>query len=253
MTSHVEPQLDAILSFHSIDDSGGILSYPERELAQLLNLLVDDGVAIVPLARLLETAPDGRRRVALTFDDGIRTVRTAALPLLKARALPFTLFVVSDFVGRDNGWPSQPTGIARMALLDWSELAELRDAGAEIGGHSATHVELRGLSPAEWTRELADSRKRLEDRLGVTVTSFAYPYGSHDDEAVRRVGSQFERAVTTRLDYVHRGEEAFRLPRLDSHYLQPAARWRRLFGWRARTTIELRAFARSLRGGGGRS
>jgi peptidoglycan/xylan/chitin deacetylase (PgdA/CDA1 family) len=246
----LETPSDAILSFHSIDDSGGLLSYPERELARLLDALVDDGVAIVPLARLLEPARDVRPRVALTFDDGIRTVRTAALPLLHARALPFTLFVVSGYVGRDNGWPSQRKGIARMALLDWSELAELRDAGAEIGGHTANHVELLNLSDAAWSRELADSKKTLEDRLGVAVTSFAYPYGSHDDEAVRRVGSRFERAVTTRLAYVERGEEAYRLPRLESHYLQPAARWRPLFGWRARTGLKLRAFARALRGEG---
>jgi len=241
--------LDAILTFHSIDDSGGLLSYPERELARLLDGLLEEGVAIVPLARLLESPPAARPRVALTFDDGSKTVRSAALPLLEARALPFTLFVVTDFVGRDNGWPSQRKGIARMPLLDWSELGELRDAGAEIGSHSASHAALRGLAEADWTRELADSKKRLEDRLGVAATSFAYPYGIHDDEAERRVAASFARAVTTRFAYVQGGEPPRRLPRLESHYLQPASRWRPLFGRRARAAIRLRAVARAIRGG----
>ena len=240
--------LDAILTFHSIDDSGGLLSYPERELARLLDGLLEEGVAIVPLAQLLAKPPGARRRVALTFDDGLKSVRSAALPLLKARALPFTLFVVTDFVGRDNGWPSQRKGIARMPLLDWRELEELRDAGAEIGSHSASHVALRGLSEAGWTHELADSKRYLEDRLGIAAASFAYPYGVHDDESVARVSACFERAVTTRLAYVRSGEPPARLPRLESHYLQPASRWRPLFGWRARFGIGLRACARSLRG-----
>jgi len=255
----VEARLDAILTFHSIDDSGGLLSYPGRELARLLDDLLEEGVAIVPLARLLEPRPDDARsrsaltgarpRVALTFDDGFKTVRSAALPLLNDRALPFTLFVVTDFVGRDNGWPSQRRGIARMPLLDWSELAELRDAGAEVGSHSATHVALRALAESEWTRELADSRKRLEDRLGVAASSFAYPCGVHDGEAERRVAACFERAVTTRLAYVRGGAAPWCLPRLESHYLQPASRWRPLFGWRARAGLRLRAVARAIRGG----
>jgi peptidoglycan/xylan/chitin deacetylase (PgdA/CDA1 family) len=243
----VAAPLDAILTFHSIDDSGGLLSYPERELARLLDGLLEEGVAIVPLARLVERPPDARPRVALTFDDGLKTVRSAALPLLKTRSLPFTLFVVTDFVGRDNGWPSQRRGIARRPLLDWSELEELRDAGAEIGSHSASHVALRGLAEAGWTRELADSRKRLEDRLGVAATSFAYPYGIHGDEAERRVAESFARAVTTRLAYVRRGEPPLRMPRLESHYLQPASRWRALFGGRARAGIRWRAVARAIR------
>lgn len=244
----MERRRDAILTFHSIDDSGGLLSYPERELARLLDGLEADGVAIAPLARLLERPADQRPRVALTFDDGLKTVRSAALPLLRARALPFTLFVVTDFVGRDNGWPTQRRGIARLPLLDWDELKELRDAGVEIGSHSATHARLHGLSEAEWSRELADSRKRLEDRLGVAASSFAYPDGVHDDEAVRRVAACYERAVTTRLSFVQEGAEPCRLPRLESHYLQPASRWRPLFGWRARARLRLQAIARRARG-----
>lgn len=239
---------DAILTFHSIDDSGGLLSYPERELARLLDGLEADGVAIVPLARLLERPADARPRVALTFDDGLKTVRSAALPLLLARALPFTLFVVTGFVGRDNGWPTQRRGVARLPLLDWGELAELRDAGVEIGSHSATHARLRGLAEVEWSRELADSRKTLEDRLGVAVASFAYPDGIHDDEAVRRVAGCFERAVTTQLAFVQDGAQPCRLPRLESHYLKPAASWRPLFGWRAHARLGARAIARRLRG-----
>lgn len=244
----MERRRDAILTFHSIDDSGGLLSYPERELARLLDGLESDGVAIVPLARLLEKPADARPRVALTFDDGLKSVRSAALSLLKARALPFTLFVVTEFVGRDNGWPTQRRGVARLPLLDWKQLEELRDAGAEIGSHSATHARLRGLTEADWSRELADSRKTLEDRLGVAAASFAYPDGVHDDEAVRRVAGCYERAVTTRLAYVQSGAAPCRLPRLESHYLQPASSWRPLFGWRARARMGARAIARRVRG-----
>src|SRR5688572_13678458 len=133
--------MDAILAFHSIDDSGSVLSYRRDELAALLDGLREEGVALVPLGELLVPRRDGRHRVALTFDDGLRSVLDA-LPLL--RGVPATIFVVAGRVGLDNRWPSQPAGIARFELLTWPQLAELRDAGFEIGGHTATHPDLRG-------------------------------------------------------------------------------------------------------------
>jgi peptidoglycan/xylan/chitin deacetylase (PgdA/CDA1 family) len=53
---------------------------------------------IIPLDKLLRNGtPD--RAVVLTFDDGYRSVYVNAFPLLKARGLPATIYLVTDVVG----------------------------------------------------------------------------------------------------------------------------------------------------------
>jgi len=243
--------MDAILAFHSIDDGGSVLSYRAVELGRLLDLLREEGVGLARLDELLAPAADGRHRVALTFDDGLRSVHRHALPLLAAASAPFTVYVVSDWVGRDNRWPSQPPGIPRFELMDWSELAELRAAGASIGGHTAGHVRLRGLAAAELARELDDSRRRIEERLGESVRHFAYPYGAHDRASVARVRAGYATAATTRLSFLR--EPAARrdphlLPRIDAWYLREPDRRLPLFGARSRGRIALRALLRRAKG-----
>jgi peptidoglycan/xylan/chitin deacetylase (PgdA/CDA1 family) len=249
--------VDAILAFHSIDDGGSVLSYRRNELAQLIDGLRAEGVRFATLDELLAPAPatstasSRAHRVAITFDDGFRSVREQALPVLAAASVPFTVFVVSDWVGRDNRWPSQPAGIARFELMGWKELAELRAAGVELGGHTANHVHLRGLAAAELARELDDSKRRLEQELGAAVRHFAYPYGSHDAASVAQVRAGYASAVTTKLAFLPEPPSArdrHLLPRLDAWYLREPARRLPLFGGRSRARLAWRALLRKLKG-----
>ena len=242
--------MDAIVAFHSIDDSGSVLSYAPHDLEVLLDRLLEQGVAIVPLAELVTPRPAAAHRVALTFDDGMKSVRTAALPLLAKRKLPFTVFVVSEWVGRDNRWPSQPAAIGRFELMDWAELAELIAAGGSIGGHTANHVHLRALDAATATHELTDSKARLQERLGIAVDHFAYPYGTFDAASVEQVRRDYSAAVTTRLAYLPAAiaRDPFRLPRLDSWYLRAPADRAPLFSGSTRAWIGWRALLRSVKG-----
>jgi peptidoglycan/xylan/chitin deacetylase (PgdA/CDA1 family) len=247
--------VDAILAFHSIDDSGSVLSYRRDELARLIDGLRAEGVAFVPLDELLGSAgggaSGGAKRVALTFDDGLRSVREAALPLLQRERVPFLTYVVSGRVGSDNRWPTQPPAIPRFELMDWKELEELRDAGVGIGGHTASHPHLRGLADGELAREVDDSRHALEQRLGVAVRHFAYPYGSLDERSVARVRAGYASAVTTRLAWLPEpaaARDACRLPRLDTWYLRAPERRLPLFSAATRRWIAWRALLRRVKG-----
>ncbi|TPW20504.1 MAG: polysaccharide deacetylase, partial [Elusimicrobia bacterium] len=107
-------------------------------------------------------------RLAVTFDDGYRDTLTTAAPLLAARGFPFTVFVPARHLGTAN-------------YLDHAGLRELASLpGAAVGAHGADHVPLTRLDDAALARELADSRKRLEDVLGRTVDRMSYPFGAVD-------------------------------------------------------------------------
>lgn len=242
--------MDALLSFHGIDRSRSVLSYAPDEFERLLDGLQADGVAIVPLAELLAGRAAGAGdRVALTFDDGFRSVHAEALPQLARRRLPFLVYVVAGWIGRDNRWPGQPAAIERFELMGESELRELVAAGGELGGHSMNHVDCRGLDAATAQRELVDARTTLEQRFGVAVRHFAWPYGRFDAASRARIAAHWESAATTRLDYLPREVAPARhdLPRIDTWYLRDPARRLPLFSARTRAWIGWRRLLRRVK------
>jgi peptidoglycan/xylan/chitin deacetylase (PgdA/CDA1 family) len=154
-------------------------------------------------------ALDARRTMAVTFDDAFRSVRTLGLPILQQLGVPATVFVPTDQVG---GTPMSWPGIDEWAGgpherelvgCTWEELAELADAGWEIGSHTCSHRRLTTLSDHEVRAELVDSKAECEDRLGRPCRSLAYPYGDHDARiarAARRAGYSAAGALPSRFD-----------------------------------------------------
>jgi peptidoglycan/xylan/chitin deacetylase (PgdA/CDA1 family) len=61
--------------------------------------------------------------------------------------------------------------------MTWDQVAELRDAGMGVGGHSLTHPVLAQLPREEQEREIEGCRARLQEALGLDMTSFSYPVG----------------------------------------------------------------------------
>jgi peptidoglycan/xylan/chitin deacetylase (PgdA/CDA1 family) len=106
--------------------------------------------------------------VSLTFDDGdadnyqIRDV-------LKANDLHATFYVVSGFTGTAG-------------YMTGEQLQGLYQDGNEIGGHTLNHTKLSEVRGAELKTEICQDRLNLLAQ-GFVVTSFAYPYGFHDEES----------------------------------------------------------------------
>jgi peptidoglycan/xylan/chitin deacetylase (PgdA/CDA1 family) len=66
--------------------------------------------------------------------------------------------------------------------ITWDMLSELAaDPHVEIGGHTISHPRISSLSAEAAESELAGCRKRLEEKLGIPVRHFAFPYGRAAD------------------------------------------------------------------------
>jgi hypothetical protein len=63
----------------------------------------------------------------------------------------------------------------------------------------------------------------LEDRLGIPVESFAYPYGRSTVETRRMVSAHFRAACGTTLHSALPGSDRAELPRIDAYYFRPPA------------------------------
>jgi len=82
--------------------------------------------------------------------------------------------------------------LGRRRFLDWDEAKEMRAAGMDIGAHSHTHPVLSRLPAEDQYRELAESRRILEQQLGCDVHSCAYPVGGREafDETTIRAAER---------------------------------------------------------------
>jgi peptidoglycan/xylan/chitin deacetylase (PgdA/CDA1 family) len=212
------PHRSCILTYHSLDTSGSVISLAPQTFRDQMACLADAGVPVVPLDRIRETPG----AVALTFDDGFRNFFDLALPVLQKHQFTATVFAVSSYCGRRNDWPTQPrnTGIPTLELMRWEELQQAANAGIRIGCHTATHPRLSQLSDEQLEQELQTCRAAIEDRAGVAADTFAYPYGDSNARVRRAAQRHFRLACGTALGFVSPHSETWDFPRLDVYYLR---------------------------------
>jgi peptidoglycan/xylan/chitin deacetylase (PgdA/CDA1 family) len=158
----------------------------EAQMEELKN----KGISVIPMQDFLawrrgEKAIPAKSAI-LTFDDGWKSQHEVAWPILKKYNYPLTLFIYTEGI--------RPGHFSGGESMSWDQLAEMRDAGVDIQGHSATHSDLRRpydkvakkkLNPQEYEewleKELSGSKQMIEQKLGVKVNCFAVPYGFHND------------------------------------------------------------------------
>lgn len=215
----------AVLTYHSIDDSGSAISIRPDVFARQVKWLASGRVKVRSLSELAERPTADDDAVALTFDDAFENFEKHAAPLLVDHGLPVTLFVVTDRAGRTNDWNGRPVpGIPTLPLLGWKALERLAASGVTLGAHSRTHPDLTQLDAAALDDEIIGCAEQFERRLGVTPKAFAYPYGRVDNVVAERVAAAFTWGCTTELRSLQDSESAVLLPRLDMFYFQTISR-----------------------------
>jgi peptidoglycan/xylan/chitin deacetylase (PgdA/CDA1 family) len=199
------------------------------------------------------TAPPASRTLAVTFDDGHRSVLELGLPVLSELGVPATVFVVTGpadsgrslTFGRLGGY----VGTAdehELASLDWDGLRRLSEQGWEIGSHTQTHARLTDLDDTALARELAESRETCAARLGRPCVSVAYPFGAADARvtaAARAAGYWAGAAVESGA----RVGDALRHPRVPIYLGDDSERFARKTSF-VRRRLAVSRLGRALRG-----
>lgn len=119
---------------------------------------------VLPLSEAVEalrTEAMPPRAVAITFDDGYRSVHDIALPILRELSLPATVFLTSGYVGESNMWNDRIIQAVQEMPLD---VLDLRDVG--LGVHSLKSTTDRKIT----VERLTEGSKYLPqvERLGLT-------------------------------------------------------------------------------------
>jgi peptidoglycan/xylan/chitin deacetylase (PgdA/CDA1 family) len=241
----------AILTYHSLDDTGSVLSTSPQLFAEHMRVLSQLDANIVNLKDLgRERSGDyaSKPMIAITFDDGFQNVYEHGFPVLQNYGFPATIFLVTDYCGRTNSWPSQPAEIRCQPLLEWKQIKEMSRAGITFGSHTRTHPDLTTIATCDVEEEIVGSKRAIEDALGVPANTFAYPYGSLNEAVKKVAGTHFALACSTLLGFIDSRSNFLALERLDMYYLRRLSLLSHLFTPVAISYIRCRRFIRELRG-----
>ncbi|MGH8930842.1 MAG: polysaccharide deacetylase family protein [Egibacteraceae bacterium] len=201
----------SLLAFHHIEGA------TEGEFARQISLLRDHDVVSLDAALDGLARGDRTHRVVLTFDGGSTGVYRHAWPLLEARRLPFTVYLVT---AQANGQPHLGGSAAPALgpLLTWDQAKELSDSGlCTIGNSAGSHGH-----PERFTPDQLDlGAEEIERHVGVAPAHFAYPWSvpARGIEAALRM--RFRSAATGRVGRNLPGDDPIQLKRIPVRETDP--------------------------------
>lgn len=235
-----------VLCYHALSERfpAQLSTTPER-FSRQLEMLARRGYRGVRFSEAVRRPPG--RTVAVTFDDGYRSVLQLGLPILDELGWPATIFVPTDFI--DGQVPMSWPGIERwlggehegeLLPLSWEQLRTLAGHGWEVGSHTCSHPRLTELDDETLARELGESRSACELHMRRPCESLAYPYGDVDARVVAAAAAAgYETAAA--LPHRPGPERALEWPRVGVYFKDSLGRFalkslplvRRLRGLRA--------------------
>jgi peptidoglycan/xylan/chitin deacetylase (PgdA/CDA1 family) len=135
--------------------------------------------------RSLNTLPQNKNLISITFDDGLSSILKNALPELKNRGIPTTIFIPAANIDNYPKWEQKGQEIYYSdKIMSKEEIKALSDLGVEIASHTLKHTDLRNVSTEVAKEELQLSKSILEEITNKEIVSFSFPYGSYNDDLI---------------------------------------------------------------------
>jgi peptidoglycan/xylan/chitin deacetylase (PgdA/CDA1 family) len=161
---------------------GDIYSITPKRFEEHMQFLKDAGYKVIPMSEYLAIM-EGKeempaKAVVISIDDGYKSIKDQAYPILEKFKYPSVSYVYSVFL---------PGGKNSLKPEDAREM--MSDGLMEFGSHSHTHPILtkRGkMTDKQYCDflilEIITSKRYLERKLGVTMETMGYPYGAYSKE-----------------------------------------------------------------------
>lgn len=187
-----------------------------RHFESHVTYLMEKGYTVIPLRQLVDyhlgkTKSLPSRSIAITADDGHKSVYTDLFPLVRKYKIPVTLFLY-------------PSAISNASYaMTWDQLREIQAFGLfDFQGHTYWHPnfknEKKKLRPPDYEKfvemQLKKSKEKLQQELGMKVDMLAWPFGIYDEDLIRKaVEAGYVSAFTIERFHAKPSDHVMALPR----------------------------------------
>ena len=206
-----------ILCYHNLNPTvPGSMSMTPKKFESQIKWIKDNGFTVISLKDAVEYLQGKRaslpaKSVVITADDGWQSVYTYMVPIVKKYNIPVTLFIYPETISNGKN------------AMTWDELKELQQTGLfDIQGHTYSHPNFKQakkrMSADGYEKfvknELVNSKKILEDKLGIKVTLLAWPFGIYNDYLEQQAANAgYTMAFTIDYRSANRNDRAMAQPR----------------------------------------
>lgn len=225
-----------VLVYHHIDDQvQGSVTISTKLFERQLEAMQRKGYQFITMDQFKSFMSEGTmvpdNAVLVTFDDGYKSFYTNAFPILKKMRVPAVNFVITKDLDNPDGTP--------LPSLTREEIIKMRKefAGIDFQGHSdGLHAMQNGkpmLTNKMTTNGITETDDEFKQRVhkdaltcfsklrelngSKSVDSYAYPFGSYDEVAIRNLQEAgVKYAFTTKAGIVSVRTDPMQIPRINA-------------------------------------
>ena len=197
-----------VMMYHNVQDSQEFRpnSVSPQNFDWQMAYLRDHGYHVISFEELVRHInygdPIPPKAVVITFDDGYADNYTNAYEILKKYGYPAIIFLPSDLVGLDGH-------------LSWEQVHEMTQHNITFGSHTLSHAYLPDLTESQQGKEIFESKKVIEQRLGGPVNYFAYPIGGFSSQIKQMVkNAGYVAAAATNRGYDRLNKDVYEINRI---------------------------------------
>ena len=174
-----------VLCYHRIsNEHKGDYTVSPATFSAHMKVLNDSGYHSIQPAQLYDYLVYNKelptKPILITFDDSRVEHSEIAAPAMEKNGFRGVFFIMTITYNKKN-------------YMTKDQIAQLAKAGHTIGLHSWDHtMVIKYKEPADWKKEVADPKKKLEDIVGKPVEYWAYPNGVYDHKGAVELSKYFK-------------------------------------------------------------
>ena len=207
ISSVAQPRVD-ILCYHTFLGKPSIYTdFSVTELRGQITSLRNQGAQFITLQQAFSGQFQGEHGVVLFIDDGNMSAMQAYESVLKPMGIKPVFAIYPNVISNAS------------FAMTWGEVKQVVEDGCEIASHGYYHLYLTSdfgkKDPTGFDREIRVSKQVLEEKLGIPITAFVYPFGLVSPaakSAIAKAGYKYAFSLEQApLNLAH--QDAYELPR----------------------------------------